>query len=291
MLGTEDLSGYSGLGLTRIVEVQADRKVQLDELFIPPCLNVSATVVLSNLAGELVGLVGQRADALAGRLGQPGVHGVADVADFLLLQSLNRWQPLLAHWADAGNLHPETLYAALAQLAGELSTYYATRKRPNSYPAYRHNDLQRSFAPILADLRLYLGSDIASNAVEIPLKDRGYGFHVGPLVDRNLLPSSQFVLMVSAEMPGEQLRRAFPNQVKIGAVEQIKQLVNVALPGIAINALPVAPKQIPFAAGAAYFELDRRSPHWQQMQNSGGFAVHVAGEFPKLAMHLWAIKG
>ena len=271
--------------------MQADRKVVLDDLFIPPCLTISATIVLSNLAGELVGLIGQRGDALAGRLGQPGAHGVADVGDFLLLQALNRWQPLLAHWADAGNLHPETFYAALAQLAGELATYYATRKRPNAYPAYRHNDLQRSFAPIIADLRLYLGSDIASNAVQIPLKDRGYGFHVGPLVDRNLLRSSQFVLMVSAELPGEQLRRVFPNQVKIGAVEQIKQLVNVALPGIAIRALPVAPKQIPFSAGAAYFELDRGSPHWQHMQNAGEFAIHVAGEFPKLAMQLWAIKG
>ena len=65
------------------------------------------------------------------------------------------------------------------------------------------------------------------------------------------------------------LRRLFPAQVKIGAVEQIRELVNVALPGIAVRPLPVAPRQIPFYAGATYFELDRNSPHWQQMQSFG----------------------
>ena len=46
--------------------------------------------------------------------------------------------------------------------------------------------------------------------------------------------------------------------------------------------LPVAPRQMPFYAGATYFELDRNSPHWQQMQTSGGFAIHVSGDFPNL---------
>jgi len=113
---------------------------------------------------------------------------------------------------------------------------------------------------------------------------------VGPISDRSLLRAAQFVLTVSADIPGEQLRRLFPNQVKIGAVEHIRELVNVALPGIAVRPLPVAPRQIPFHAGAAYFELDRGSPHWQQMQTSGGFALHVSGDFPNLQLELWAIR-
>jgi type VI secretion system protein ImpJ len=55
--------------------------------------------------------------------------------------------------------------------------------------------------------------------------------------------------------------------------------------------MPVAPRQLPFYAGATYFELDRGSPHWQAMQNSGGFAVFVSGEFPNLQIELWAIRG
>jgi type VI secretion system protein ImpJ len=99
------------------------------------------------------------------------------------------------------------------------------------------------------------------------------------------------VLTVQADMPSEELRRLFPSQVKIGAVEQIRELVNSQLPGIVVRALPVAPRQIPFYAGASYFELDRNSPHWQQMQSSGGFALHISGEFPNIRLELWAIRG
>jgi type VI secretion system protein ImpJ len=290
MLETEERAGYACLGLARIVEVQADRRVLLDERFIPPCLRISAAPVLANLAAELVGMLGQRGEALAARLGQPGARGVADVADFLLLQTVNRWQPLIAHWADAGHVHPESLFAALVQMAGELATFTAPDKRATAYPAYRHDDLQRSFAPVIADLRRSLSAVLETSAVSIPLQERKFGVHVGPIADRNLLRAGQFVLTVSADLPGEQLRRLFPNQVKIGAVEHIRELVNVALPGIAVRPLPVAPRQIPFHAGAAYFELDRGSPHWQQMQTSGGFAIHVSGEFPNLRMELWAIR-
>lgn len=289
LLDSNDLAGFSCLGLARIVEVQADRRVQLDERFIPPCLRVSTSLVLGNLTAELVGMLGQHGEALAARLGQPGARGVADIADFLLLQTVNRWQPLLAHWADAGNVHPEALFSGLVQMAGELATFTAEDKRASTYPAYRHDDLQRSFGPVVADLRRSLSAVRDPNAVAIPLQEPRYGIRVGMLSDKSLL-TCRFVLSVSADLAGEQVRRLFPNRVKIGAVEHIKELVNVALPGISVQALPVAPRQIPFQAGAAYFELDRGSPHWQQMKNSGGFGIHVSDEFPNLAMELWAIR-
>jgi len=290
LLETQELAGYTTLGLVRITEVQTDRRVLLDERYIPPCLRISASAVLANLVSELVGMVAQRAEALAARLGQPGARGVADVADFLLLQSLNRWQPLLAHWADAGNVHPEELFAALVQMAGEWATFSASNRRASTYPAYRHDDLQRCFSAVVADLRMSLSKTLETSAVAIPLQGPKFGIRVGMINDRTLLRSSQFVLAVSADMPGEHLRRLFPNKAKVGAVEHIKELVNVALPGIAVRALPVAPRQIPFQASAAYFELDRGSSHWQQMQNSGGFGIHVSDDFPNLNIEMWAIR-
>ena len=94
------------IGLARIVEVAADRRVVLDDRWIPPALVCSAAPPLAGLLAELSGMLNQRGEALAARLTAPGSRGVAEVADFLLLQSVNRWQKLLAHWADAGNVHP-----------------------------------------------------------------------------------------------------------------------------------------------------------------------------------------
>jgi type VI secretion system protein ImpJ len=62
------------------------------------------------------------------------------------------------------------------------------------------------------------------------------------------------------------------------------------LPGIPVRALPVAPRQIPYDAGSVYFELDSSSNHWPDLKASGGFAIHVAGEFPGMEMDFWAIR-
>jgi type VI secretion system protein ImpJ len=292
MLESEERAGYLCIGLARVTEVAADRRVTLDERWIPPALVCSAALPLSGLVTEFSGMLNQRGEALAARMTAPGgSRGVAEFADFLLLQSVNRWQKLLAHWADAGNIHPEELYSAFVQMAGELATFTEVTRRPNAYPAYRHDDLQRSFAPVVADLRRSLSAVLEQNAIAIPLQERRHGVRVGSIVDRSILRGASFVLSVQADMPTEQLQRLFPSQVKIGAVEHIRELVNVLLPGIAVRPLPVAPRQIPFYAGASYFELERNSPHWQQMQASGGFAIFVAGEFPNLRMELWAIRG
>jgi type VI secretion system protein ImpJ len=291
ILDSDDRAGYLCIPVARIVEVSADKRVSLDDNWMAPALVCNAVPPLSGLVTEFAGMINQRGEALAARVNAPGSRGVAEVADFMLLQAINRWQALLQHWADAANIHPETLYAAFVEMAAEFATFTDSKRRPTAYPGYRHEDLQRSFAPVIADLRRSLSAVIEQNAIAIPLQERRHGVHVGPILDRGVLRAASFVLSVQADVPTETMRRLFPAQVKIGAVEQIRELVNVALPGIAVRPLPVAPRQLPFYAGATYFELDRNSPHWQQMQTSGGFAIHVSGEFPSLRMELWAIKG
>ena len=291
MLESDDRSGFLSIGLARVIEVAADRRVTLDERWMPPALVCSAAMSLAGLLAELAGMLNQRGEALAARLTAPGTRGVADVNDFLLLQAVNRWQKLLAHWADSADVHPHDVYAALVQMAGEFATFVAPTRRPAAYPAYRHHDLQRSFAPVIGDLRQYLSAVLAPSATPIPLQEPRHGVRVGQVTDRGILRASRFVLAVQADMPTQSLQRLFPSQVRIAAVEQIRELVNSALPGIAVQALPVAPRQIPFYAGASYFELDVSSPHWQAMRNSSGFAIHVSGEFPNLRLELWAIRG
>ncbi len=290
LLETDERAGYVCLGLARIVEVRADKNVVVDERYIPPCLDCAATSVLSGMISEILGLTHHRGEALAGRVSESGTKGVAEIADFLLLMAVNRYEPLLAHLASSANVHPETFYAVALSIAGELSTFTAPGKRPGKFAVYRHDDLQGSFAPVMKELRQALSAVLEQTAVPIPLQARKYGIHVAALTDKGLLSNSSFVLAVRADLPIENLRRGFPNQAKIGSVEQIRELVNVALPGIALRPLPVAPRQIPYHAGVTYFELDQSSQYWKQLKNSGGIAIHVSGEFPRLEMELWAIR-
>ncbi len=288
----EAREGFTGLGLARIAEVRSDKSVQLDEAYIPPLLLTSASATLAGFVTQLQGLLHHRAEALAGRVSETATRGAAEIADYLMLQLCNRYEPLLTHLAGTVNqLHPETLYRVCVSLAGELATFTETRKRPAEFPTYRHDDLQATFRPVIAALRQSLSAVLEQNAVPIPLQERKFGIRVGPIADRTLVASATWVLAVKAQMPAEALRRGFPNLVKIGPVEQIRELINVALPGVAVRALPVAPRQLPYYAGTTYFELDRSSPYWAALARSGGIAIHVTGDVPGLEIECWAIRG
>ena len=123
-----------------------------------------------------------------------------------------------------------------------------------------------------------------------PFACHRHGVRIGTINDRTLLRDAGFVLAVRAEMPAEDVRRKLPAQIKVGPVERIADLVNVALPGIPVRPLPVLPRQLPYRSGTIYFELDTKNPLWKQLDTSGAIAVHLAGDFPGLEMELWALR-
>jgi type VI secretion system protein ImpJ len=292
-LDADSRSGNVVLGLARVLEVRADRSVVLDDSYIPPILFSGVSSLLGGFTTQLQGLLDQRVDALAGRVSEAATRGSAEFADYFLLQICNRYGPLITHLAAAaGQIHPESLYRIFISLAGELATFTESRKRPQVFPPYRHDDLSATFRPVIAALRQALSVVIEPNAVPIPLQEHRHGIRVGLIPDdRSLITDATWVLVAKAQVPAETLRRNFPNQVKIGPVEQIAELINVALRGIEVSALPVVPRQLPFYGGRSYFELDRNSPYFAALARSAAIAIHVTGDIPGLEIECWAIRG
>ncbi|USU14968.1 type VI secretion system baseplate subunit TssK [Paraburkholderia fungorum] len=287
---SEVVNAHACLGVARVIERRADNRVVLDSDYAPPCLDFRVAPRLAAFADEFTGLLRQRGEALASRLSAPGTGGAAEIQDFLLLQLVNRAEPLIAHLATMTGLHPEELFRVAVALAGELATFSQANKRTAQYPVYRHDRLAETFMPVIADLRQSLSMVMDSAVVPIPLDARKFGVHVAVVPDTELYKSAMFVLAVNAQMPAETVRNSFAQQAKIGPVEKIRDLVNLQLPGIALRALPVAPRQLPFHAGFTYFELDRSNELWKLLPTSAGFAMHVAGEFPGLQLTFWAIR-
>ncbi len=291
LLEGEHLDEYACLGVTRIVEMRVDKSVLVDEHMLPPALSCQASPALSGFLTELHGLLNHRSEALAARMAVSGRGGAADIADFLLLQAVNRYQPLIAHLSTLAGFHPESFYQLAVSMAGEMATFTSNEKRSPEFPPYKHDDLQATFAPVFDALRQSLSMVLEQNAISIPMQERKFGIRVATVTDHSLLDHASFILAVSADIPTEDIRKRFPTQIKIGPVEQIRQLVNVQLPGIRVRPMPVAPRQIPFHTGFVYFELDRSNELWAQLKTSGGFAFHLGGEFPGIQMEFWAIKG
>jgi type VI secretion system protein ImpJ len=290
MLERDANDGYSCLGVARILERRPDGRLLLDPQHLPPLLHVPQIAAADSFLREIIGLLHQRGESLAARLAQPGRAGVGEISDFLLLQICNRYEPQLIHARQSPVLHGEQFFSTLLALAGDLSTFRDS-KRPAELLPYDHAEPSNAINALMNDLRQSLSMVREQSAIPIELQERKYGIRVAIIPDLELQRNAVFVLAVNAQIGTEQLRQRFPTQVKIGPAERIRDLVNLQLPGVALRALPVAPRQIPFHAGFCYFELETRANEmWRQLETSGGLAMHIAGDFPGLELEFWAIR-
>lgn len=292
LLEGELSADYTSIPIARIKESFADGRIELDEQFVPPCLTISVSQRLTFFLSETLNLLSHRAEAIASRLSTAaGQRGSTDIADFMLLQMVNRYQSGLRHLDQIQYLHPETLYHQLVMLNGEMATFTAESKRPAVEPPYDHRNLSGCYNLLMGELRQSLSLVFEQTAVALPLQERRFGVRVAPIQDRALLDQAQFYLAVKSEWSPDSVRTRLPSSVKAGGVEQLRELVNLQLPGISLIPQPVAPRQVPYASGSSYFQLEKTPEHWAQLKKSGGIAFHFSGDIPGLELELWAVKG
>ena len=288
MLEKEFKQGFCGIAIARILEARTGQETILDPHFLPTCLDVQAIPALKDLVIEIHSLLRVRGDKLIERVsGSTG--SVAEITDVLLLQLINRTEPLFALMQE-GPLHPQSFYRALVQLMGELATFTDANRRPMLTVKYQHSALRETFEPVRHQLRKALSSVLEENAVSIALEDRGNGIWVGLILDKQLLSSAEFILAIHADISPDTLRQTCLAQIKVAPVEEIRTLVNRALPGIPLHVMSVPPRQIAYHSDFVYFSLDRHAELWKQAANSTGLAFHISGLFPGFKMECWAVK-
>ena len=152
MSGAEDLSAYITLPLCRISDRHADGSLTLDKNFIPSCQNIYASERLREFLIKVQGDIVNRTSDLAARIGSPAQSGIADVAEFMMLQLLNRNQTRFTHRAHRPQLHPEEFYLDLDGLLGELMTFTESSRLPCSLDVYDQRDLTKTFKTLLPEV-------------------------------------------------------------------------------------------------------------------------------------------
>ena len=288
---SDDLSNFARLAILKVIDSSAEGAILLDRDFLPTMLSISAGPTVRRFLTEINDGVIQRARGIAARIGKPDQSGIAEVADFMLLQALNRISPRLRHMVSLETLHPRLVYETLLDIVGDLSTFLTESRLTPELPVYDHRTPSTCWPPMIQTLRQLLSATLVANAVPIPHQRKLHGYVVAPVHDRELTNTSEFVLAIKANVPQERLQREFVAQAKAASIERIRELVEKQLPGIPMHLLPVAPRQLPYHANYSYFKLERNSNAWAHLEGSAGFAFHIAGEFPGLELQFWAIKG
>lgn len=292
---SDERTEYACIGIGRIIEIRSDKRIVMDDTFIGSSIDCQNNTQLAGYIEEIQGLLKQRAKAIAVRLdGAAGGKGggTAQVEDYMLLQLINGYESVFTHLGKLPAYHPEALFQNCLQLAGELATFTATGHRPSGLPEYNHTDLAATFIAMMTELRRSLGVVFEHSAQQFQFKHyKRVGINLAVINDKTLFDDAVFVLAVKADMPTEKLRSQFPLQAKVGPKEAMKQLITSQLPGIELEALSVAPRQIPFHSGFSYFELNKRGDLWKQLSSSAGLGLHPGGKYPGLELELWAIRG
>lgn len=290
MSGAEDLSSWVTIPLCRIKERHPNGMLELDPEFIPSVMTTHSSTALTRYLGEVTSSVTNRAEELAKRIGAPSQQGIADVAEFMMLQMFNRNQTKFAHRSALARLHPEVFYLDLISLYGELVTFTEESRLSEKLGFYQQENLTETFNQIMPRLRKALSTVLAPRAMNLPFTYMD-GIYAAIVNDSTLLQSATFVLAVKSQMPHETLHRQFVQQSKISSVEKIRNVVSVQVPGVQLVPLSTAPRQIPYHANYVYFTLDKNSLAWGEIVRHNGIALHVSGNFPELELQLWAIRG
>ncbi|EPB6698068.1 type VI secretion system baseplate subunit TssK [Escherichia coli] len=290
MLESELTAEWTAMGVALVTEKRNDNMVRLDSGYIPPMLNAINNGRLYSMINDLHGLLGQRSQQISQRLHQPGRFNTSEMVEFMLLSLVNHQFGYVTHFKTLPLLHPETLWRDWLAFVCELTTWTAQRAPDATLPVYDHDNLAGCFDKLMLMLRQGLSLVMEDHAIQLPLTMRSHGLNVAAIPDSNMVREFDFVLAVKANVPGEHLQTHFPAQMKVAPVSKIRDLVQLQLPGIMLRAMPVTPPQIPWHAGYSYFGLEKGSELWHEMDKSGAFALHLAGEFPGLDMEFWAIR-
>ncbi len=284
---------WLALPFARIDSVGADGGITLDPDFAPPVCGIGSSPPLTAWLTELHDICRLRANTLATRLSASDgqAQESAEVADFLLLQILNRADASLTHLLAVPQTSPEQLYLLLRGLSGELSTFVRPdTRRPPAYDAYVHGELNRSFVPLVASVRGMLNQVLVRSARLLAMDELPNGVRLANVGPAELRGYSSLVFAVAAQMPADRLAADFPQHCKVSPHDRLSELIRTHVPGIALQLLPVPPRQIPFNAGFVYFEVEPHGALWEHLLVSGGVALHIGTSFPGLRLQLWGIS-
>jgi type VI secretion system protein ImpJ len=280
--------GYVSMPIAEILEV-SDKKILFEPKFVPPLLVCRAHPVTLGWIDRIVGWVENKLGELARYAADPTAGGGLQSVDYFVLQLLNRHIPVLRHLRGSNYVHPERLYETLLQLAGELATFATTDRRAHTYPAYDHDRLEPTFAPLIGDIQEFLSLSFGRRAIRLPIVVRAENAFVSTIRDRTLFRTATLVLEVAARRPLEEIRTQFPNLFKIGPNTKMNEIVHAHLPGVPLVHMPTPPPQIRAITDHVYFLLERKSPLWPEFSVASSIGMHFSGDWPDLELELWAI--
>ncbi len=282
--------GYTKITIAKIGSVSANNSVMLESGFSPTYLHLHQAKHIMSKLNELQGMLRYRAEKISEKISGMTLQAT-ELRDYLILQIINRTESRLHYYATQEQLHPADLYLELSSLLGELAVFIKKERRLEEQYTYIHAEQGESFDALFLELKKLLSNVLESSSTLIPLDKHKYGIFIAMLKNKAVLEDSSIILAVSANVEEERLKKLLMDNLKIGTVEEIRNLVNHHLPGFKIVPLNTAPREIPYRVNQSYFRISFKENEKEKLMRSSGFAMHYPEtEDLSLELYLWSVK-
>lgn len=263
-----------------------------DPTFIPPMLAFTASPelilqlehLLTRLQAKRRRLMGLRRESHQ----RMADFTVADVSLFWLLNALNTHVSVLAELLKNTGRHPEQVWFELARLAGSLLTF-SLEHDTDDIPRYDHERPAKVFPALFGLIAQLLEASLPSRVIAVEMQRLNGQMWKAPLHDMRLREEADFYLSVRSTLPAHQLQSRLPALCKIGAPDDVDNIVNVALTGIPLIAMNRVPAAIPARLDNHYFALDMQHAAASAMLASGNCMFYLPDLLGEIDLELFAV--
>ncbi|QGP53556.1 type VI secretion protein, family [Piscirickettsia salmonis] len=285
-LTTDNNADFEYIPILQFSKYKSDNTPTFRTDFFPPLLYSQGNPAIQSLLEDSVQILQQRRHSLATRFADNSSIDRGMVG-LLILQSINRYLPLLEHALDHNHIPPIKIFEYLLQLINEVATF-TTKPRYYEKITYDHIHLYNSFHKLNQALHQVLNYVIEDNIIEIPINYMDNSVFLGSL--EKITPNHRIILAVSGKINKDIIRNQLPYLIKIASPDEINDLIRLQLPGIPIDTIIRLPYNIPFYENTSYFEINHFHDKWESLIHSRSIAMHISDFIPDMKLYLWAMK-
>ncbi|HVK93145.1 MAG TPA: type VI secretion system baseplate subunit TssK [Noviherbaspirillum sp.] len=265
---------------------------ELDSDFLPPALTIRSSPSIHLMVRRLLEILQAKAQALYGYHREPSLNVVefrsGDIASFWLLHTVNTAYASLQHLYHHSTLHPERLFHALLQLAGQLLTFSKAYGLAD-LPIYNHANPGPEFFKLDKIIRELIETVISSRYFTIALNEIKPAFYLGRIDSEKVTNNASYYLSVAADIPPAELVETVPQRIKVGAPDDVDKMISSAMPGVRMMSAPQVPPSIPVRPGCYYFSIEPQGALYDRMIASNSIMIYAPAGFKNLKLELFAI--
>ena len=260
-----------------------DDQVKISKNFVPPTFLISGFESLVQILKSLRENMISRCRVFESYKLTQGFQSSDFDAHFiphlLVLNSLNRSLPVLNHMIEVEDIHPQTVYLALRQIIGDLSTFSDRinalghlKDGTNLLPEYDHENIFACFNEAqLLITELLRGISLGGESIFNMIKKGDY-FHAK-------IPTEEFqdhyiyFLVLKTSGDSDVILNDLHNLVKLGSPSNIDTMISRALPGLPIRHRLIPPPGMPKRSGSFYFKMDSKNKLFEEIKRTGDISL------------------